>query len=429
MAPLAEDAGEGDVAAALDTWMRHEAAVLHTRLIRRFGWSQAELAADAVQDALLRAVENWPFKGVPDQPGAWLYTVAANRMRDALRGAAERRAVPLDETLAREVSLDDGQPVAGRGELSDPELEVLFALSHPAIGARPAIALALQVLCGFSVREIESALLMNGDAVAQTLSRAKKTLRGIPEASVIPAGDALRERLAVALDVLALLFNEGFEPSAGEQAMRADLCAEAVRLADAVASHPITAGPESRSLAALLNLLFARVPARLAQPSAVTLLPDQDRSRWSQTHLRRGLALLAASASGERVSRYHLLAGIAAAHAVAPSLDDTDWAAVIAGYRLLIELEDSPVHRLNLAVALHRAGDNMAAESELARLGHLPHMDRYFWFHVTRAEIAADRGDAARSRAALTSALNQARTPAQRAFVRQRLTVSEVLRG
>jgi RNA polymerase sigma-70 factor (ECF subfamily) len=405
--------------------MRHEAAVLHARLIRRFGWSRADQAADAVQDALLRAVETWPFKGVPNRPGAWLYTVAANRMRDALRSGAERRAIPLDEAIERALSSADEPLVVGRGELSDPELEVLFAISHPTLDAKSAIALALQVLCGFSLREIAGALLLTSDAVAQTLSRAKKTLQRVPDVMAIPSGDALRGRLEVALDVVALIFNEGFEPSSGEQTMRADLCAEGVRLADALAAHPITAGPESRALAALLNLLFARLPARLARPGAVTLLPDQDRSRWSQAHLRRGLALLSDSASGDRVSRYHLLAGITATHSVAASLEETDWDAVVASYRLLIALENSPVHRLNFAVALHCAGESVAAEREIEHLASLGQMERYFWFQVTRAEIAARLNNANRSRDALASALAQARTPAQLAFVKQKLAAGE----
>lgn len=415
------------VEVALDGWMRHEAAAVHAGLIRRFGWARADLVEDAVQDALLRAVATWPFKGVPDRPSAWLYTVASRRIVDILRAAAERRGVSLDERFERTLPSEEDLPSAGRGELSDPELEVLFALSHPALGAKPAIALTLQVLCGFSLREIESALLMKPDAVAQTVSRARKTLRGIPDVTVTPTGDALQVRLSVALEVIALLFNEGFELSSGEQIMRTELCSEAVRLADALASHPVTAGPESRALAALLNLLFARLPARLAHHGAVTLLPEQDRTIWSQAHLRRGLARLAASASGERVSRYHLLAGIAATHAVATSLEETDWHGIVASYRLLIALEDSPVHRLNFAIALQHGGAISAAAEEIERLANLPQMDGYFWFHVTRAEIAGRLGRPDQSLAALTVARAQAKTANQAKIVDQKIMVAESL--
>ena len=405
----------------LDAWMRHEAAAAHARLIRRFGWGRAGLAEDALQEALVRALETWPFNGVPDRPGAWLFAVAANRVLDALRGGAERRGVPFDDLPDRDVPAAEETSAPGPGELSDPELEVLFALCHPALEARSAIAVALQILCGFTLREIASALLMTPDAVAQRLSRTKATLRRIPGVASVPVGEALRDRLAVALDVIALIFNEGFEPSSGERPMRADLCAEALRLANALACHPVTRGPESHALAALLNMLFARLPARLALPGDVILLPAQDRAAWSRPHLRRGFRHLAAAAGGDRVSRFHLLAAIAATHAAAPSIDATDWDAIVADYRLLIGLEDSPVHRLNLAVALQRAGAVDGAAEEIERLADLPQMRRYVWFHVVRAEIQEQIGQPDLARAALVAALGEAKTPAQARFVRRKI--------
>lgn len=418
-----QDGAREQVHPVLDGWMRHEAASAHAHLIQRFGWGRADLAEDALQHALVRGLETWPFKGVPERPGAWLFTVASNRMLDTVRSAAESRGVPLDDLPDHDLSAAD--PAAVESPLSDPELEVLFALCHPALPVKAGIALTLQVLCGFTLREIASALLIKPDAVAQKLSRAKKALREIPDVAVTPTGDALRNRLALALDVIALTFNEGFEPSSGDQPMRADLCAEALRLADALASHSMTGGPETRALAALLNLLFARLPARLANDGTVTLLSAQDRSAWSQTHLRRGLEQLRASAGGGTVSRYHLIAGIAATHAAAASLEDTDWDAIVRSYRLLIELEDSPVHRLNLVVALQRAGSAAGAGEEIARLARRPDMHGYFWFHVTRADVQGHLGDHAGSLTALAAARAQARTPAQARIVQQRIDVLE----
>lgn len=405
--------------------MRRDAGAAHAHLIARFGWGRAAMAEDALQEALVRALEVWPFAGIPDRPGGWLYTVAANRMLDLLRGAAERTGVPLEALPDRA----DDRTIAAtpHDELSDPELAVLFAVCHPDLDPRTGIALALQVLSGFTLREIASALLMRTDAVAQRLSRGKRTLRRIPDIGELPDEEALRERLAVALDVIALLFNEGFEPSSGELPMRTDLCGEAIRLADALAGHPLTAGPETRALAALLNLLGARLPARLADPGAVTLLPEQDRSAWDQAQLRRGLRQLATSAGGARVTRYHLLAGIAASHAAATSLEETDWAAIVADYRLLVALEDSPVHRLNLAVALHRGGEPALAADEIARLATSPGMAGYLWFHVGRAEIAGSLGDRATALAALETALSLAATPTQSRHVRQRIAAIEKL--
>jgi len=406
--------------AALDGWMRRDAGAVHAHLIARFGWGRAEMAEDALQDALVRALQTWPFAGVPDRPGGWLYTVAANRMLDLLRGAAERTAVPVEALTQRAgASQFEATPP---DELSDPELAVLFAVCHPSLDPRTGIALALQVLSGFSLREIANALLLRPDAVAQRLSRAKRALRDIPGIAELPAGTALRDRLAVALDVVALLFNEGFEPSSGELPMRTDLCGEAIRLADALAGHPLTAGPEARALAALLNLLGARLPARLVDSGAVTLLPEQDRAAWDRVLLHRGLRQLAESAGGDQVSRYHLLAGIAATHATAVSLDETDWGAIVADYRLLIHLEDSPVHRLNLAVALQRGGWLAAAADEMARLEASPRMGGYFWFHMTRAEIAERVGDRSTAAASLETALALASTPMQTRFVRRRIT-------
>lgn len=402
----------------LDSWMRRDAATVHARLIHRFGWGRAELAEDALQEALVRALETWPFNGVPDRPSAWLLTVAANRMLDALRGAAERTGVTLEAIPGGDAPAAE-EPADW--EFTDPELGVLVAICHPALDPRSGIALALQILGGFSLREIASALLIRPDAVAQRLSRAKATLREIPGIAEAPTGDSLRERRAIALDVIALMFNEGFEPSSGERPMRLDLCREALRLADALARHPATQSPDAHALAALLSLLFARLPARLAQPGTVTLLSEQDRSAWSQAHLRRGLRHLAASAAGDAASRYHLLAGIAATHAAAASLDETDWGAIVMDYRRLVALEDSPVHRLNLAIALRRAGDGDGAAEEIARLAASPQMRGYLWFHVTRAEILTASGDAAGAIASLGAALACATTPSQTRFVRERI--------
>ncbi len=332
------------------------------------------LAEDAVQHAMLQAVRTWPLVGMPETPVAWLTTVARNHLLDALRvrrhdvawdapaesvaGTPVAAAVVGAETGAAAVALDELDAVesppptpALTGELTDDELALMFACCDPELPLASQVALALKVVCGFSLAEIVAGLLTDEAALAQRLARARRTLAARGRAIELPAGPELARRRDAVLHTLHLLFNEGYAASHGEQAQRADLCREAIRLARAVAAHPATAHADCDALAALLLLLGARLGTRVDEAGDWLLLEEQDRAAWDGRLIAAGLAHLERAQRAEQLSAWHLRAGIASEHVVAPSFAQTRWGEIAALYAALLEIEPSPGARLAWLVA------------------------------------------------------------------------------
>jgi len=317
-------------------------------LTARLGPGYLDLAEEVVQEAMLRALQIWPIRGVPPNPAGWLFQVARNRAIDRLR-----RDANLAAKLAT-IPACDGAPVppGGPDPLGDAELQLIFLCCHPDLPAEGRVALTLKVACGFGVGEIARAFLTTTGAIAQRLVRAKRLLRDRAVDLTLPAPEALRPRVAGVLDVVYLTFNEGYGAHVGDDLIRADLCREAIRLAELLATDPRTTAPEVHALLALMHLHASRLPARVDAHGAVVLLADQDRGRWDQAALASGFRHLERSAAGSHMTAYHVEAAIAAVHAAAPRWADTDWARVLALYDQLLALRDSPVVRLNRSVAL-----------------------------------------------------------------------------
>jgi RNA polymerase sigma-70 factor (ECF subfamily) len=279
------------------------------------------------------------------------------------------------------------------GEVADDQLRMVFTCCHPAVPREARVALTLKTAGGFGVPEIARAYLAREAAVAQRLVRAKRRIREAGARFEVPAGAELPERLDSVLEVLYLMFNEGYAAASGEAALRADVCVEAVRLAELVAAHPATGVPRAHALTALLLLQGARLPARTDAAGDPVLLAEQDRSRWDAGMLARGLAHLERAAEGDDLSPYHLEAGIAAVHATAPSYEATDWPYILGLYDALVAVKPSPVAALNRAVAVSmvhgpeaglRAADEAAAHPSLAG---------YPLLHAVRGDLLARLGD------------------------------------
>ncbi len=260
----------GDVSALVDHLFRHEAGRLVSRLVRRLD-GRLDLAEDAVQYAMVQALRTWPFHGVPEQPGAWLARVAHNKALDALRAA--RRSAAASRELAAETSAS-APPAALAGEIDDDRLSLMFACSHPIVPHASRVALTLNVVGGFGVREIARAFVVDAASMAQRLVRAKRLLAEHAVSFEVPAGGELNERLDAVLQIIYLLFNEGYDASSSEEWVRSDLCDEALRLVELVVAHPATATPAAHALAALLYLLAARLPGRLDAAGAHILLDE-----------------------------------------------------------------------------------------------------------------------------------------------------------
>lgn len=320
-------------------------------LARRFGVGHLETVEDAVQDALLAALESWGRGRLPDNPQAWLFRVAHNNVITALRQRTrserlQQRQRPEPEPVA------DGPVVALTGEVQDDLLRMLFVCCDDGLPAEAQLVLALKTLCGFDVREIAERLFLTEANVYQRLRRARLRLRSTafePDALV---DKQLSSRLPAVRAVLYLVFTEGYLSSRPEEAIRRELCDEAIRLTTVLAEHRRGATPETFALLALMHLHSARMSARQNGSGGLLLLEEQDRTLWDQREVEVGLTWLARAAEGDTFSRYHAEAGIAAEHCLAPSFDATRWDRIIECYEMLERLAPSALHTLNRAVAV-----------------------------------------------------------------------------
>jgi RNA polymerase sigma-70 factor (ECF subfamily) len=412
-----------DIHGTVDHLFRHRAGQMIASLTRIFGLEQIDLVEEAVQEALVRALKSWPFRGTPANPTAWLIQVAKNHLFDRLRRQSVWRSKEVEiqrsiTALHDSVAVDE--PAFAR-EVRDDQLRLVFTCCHPAIPRSQQIALTLKTVGGFSTSEIARAFLAKESAVAQRIVRAKRTLVQQDIELRMPPPGELAERLDPVLEALYLMFNEGYSTHQGEDLVRQDLCHEAIRLVELLASHPETGLPEVHALAALLCFQAARLATRVDADGDLLLLAEQDRSRWDAALLGRGMTHFERSAAGHRLSAYHLQAEIAACHALAPSFAETDWRRILGAYDALLEMEPSPVVALNRAVALARVdGPEMGLEA-LREIARAPALSRYYPLFATRGELLRqlDRRDEAA--ASYRQALELAGSEPVRRFLRRRI--------
>ena len=354
------------------------------------------LAEDLAQDAVVAALETWPRDGVPPNPGAWLTQTAKHRAIDVLRrsSALQDRYALLARSMAGE-GVADPSPL----DVADDVLRLVFTCCHPVLPREARVALTLRMLGGLKTPEIARAFLVSEPTVGQRISRAKRTLADAGVSFEAPGTDALDERLGAVLEVVYLIFNEGYAATAGDDWMRPALMEEALRLGRVLAA--LAPGePEVHGLVALLELQASRARARVDASGAPVLLEDQDRSRWDRLLITRGLAALErARASGRPPGPYELQAQIAAWHARAATPGETEWVRIAALYEALIALVDSPVVELNRAVALGRAfgpETGLAAVDGLVATGEL---ERYHLLHAVRGDLLVALGRSGEARA------------------------------
>lgn len=332
-------------------FFRHEYGRLVAMLTRRVGSRHLEAIEDAVQHALLAAVEAWPRAGEPDNPPAWLYRVASNHLAGDLRQRARRRRL-----LAEHVpSLDERSHESRAGlasDIDDDVLRLLFVCCDPAIPIESQLILAMKTLCGLGVGEIAGRLFLTEETVYKRLARARARLRTRPLDVDTPPASELGARLTAVQAILYLMFTEGYLSSHADQAIRRELCDDATRLATHLAEHPVGATPTTFALVALMHFHGARIGARQDGLGGLLLLDEQDRARWDQQQIATGLAWLSRSAQGTSFSRFHAEAGIAAEHCLAPSLAATRWDRIAESYALLEAQTPSPLHTLGRALAI-----------------------------------------------------------------------------
>lgn len=334
-------------------FFRHEYGRLVATLTRRVGEQHIETVEDAVQSAMMSALESWTVAGLPDNPTAWLFRAAQNRLWSELRQQVRHRRLAEQhdaETVANKHTLSDPRLA---DEMDDDLLRMLFVCCDEALPRQSQLVLALKVLCGFEVREIALRLLMSEENVYKRLGRARTRLRALPRPTDTLSGEQFRSRLRSVRTVLYLMFTEGHLSSSREEsAIRRELCAEAIRLTEILANHPIGVSAETSALLALMHLHSARLAARVDEAGGLLLLEEQQRDKWNPDEIACGLAWLAKSATGDVFSRFHAEAGIAAEHCLAASFGETNWQRVVEYYEILESIAPSAIHRLNRAIAV-----------------------------------------------------------------------------
>ncbi len=321
-------------------------------LSRRVGVQHIEAVEDAVQTALMTALEAWTIAGLPDNPSAWLYKVAHNNLLGELRQQTGHRRI-LEQNTKEDIGTpENGPEIFLTGEVRDDLLRMLFVCCDEAVPAESQLVLALKTLCGFSIREIAFRLFTSEANVYKRLGRVRSRLRKLQPRLGELTGEQYSSRLPAVNKILYLLFTEGYLSSHTEQAIRRELCNEAIRLAVLLAEHPVGHDLETFALLALMHLHMARMTSRQDGSGGLLLLEEQDRGLWDQKEIQVGLEWLAKSAQGDSFSRYHAEAGIAAEHCLAPSFQETRWDRVVGCYSLLERIAPSAIHKLNRAVAV-----------------------------------------------------------------------------
>ncbi|MBV9096124.1 MAG: sigma-70 family RNA polymerase sigma factor [Streptosporangiaceae bacterium] len=403
-------------AAALERVYRQEATRIRAALAARLG--DVGLAADAVQDAFVEAIERWRDGAMPPNPGGWLATTARRKAIDRLRRArAGQQKLAL--LAAAAASTDDGSD-DGSDSADDELLGMIFACCHPALPRESQIALTLRAVCGLTTAEIAAAFLTSEPAMAQRLLRARKALRAARAAVRVPDPDELGDRLAEVLAVVYLVFNEGYLASAGRQPARRDLAAQAVSLTRLL-HRLMPREPEVGGLLALLLLHESRAATRFDGWGRMVRLADQDRTRWDRALIAEATGLLDRALAMRRPGPYQVQAAIAALHADAPGYEQTDWAQIRLLYDGLQDMAPSPVVLLNRAVATRYVCGAEAALAEIEPLA--AELDGYRLFHALRAGLLAGLGRDEEARAASGRALALAANPAERELLARRLSL------
>jgi RNA polymerase sigma factor (sigma-70 family) len=388
---------------AIDAVWRIESAKIVAgvaRMVRDIG-----VAEELAQDALVSALEHWPKQGVPHNPGAWLMATAKNKALDRLRrdkvlaGKLEQIGADLEAQEALVVpDFVDALDAAREDDIGDDLLRLIFTACHPVLSKDARVALTLKLLGGLTTHEIARAFLLPEPTIAQRIVRAKRTLGEARVPFEVPRADALQERLASVLEVVYLVFNEGYTATAGEDWMRPALTTEAIRLGRMLAElAPDQA--EVHGLVALMELQASRAAARTDAAGKPVLLPDQERGRWDRLLIRRGLAALErAAALGGSLGPYALQAAIAACHARAPTAQDTDWQRIAALYDALAQVAPSPVVELNRAVAVGMAFGPQEGLAIVDALRGDPALKGYQWLPSVRGDLLAKLGRNAEAR-------------------------------
>jgi RNA polymerase sigma factor (sigma-70 family) len=411
-----------EVSGVVEHLFRHEAGKMVATLTKIFGIEHLTLAEDVVQETLARALQTWPFYGVPKNPSAWIMRASRNLALDVVRRQKvfQNKEAEIIRWMDRRPAAAD-EVIFSEEEIRDDRLRLMFVCCHPAIPADAQVALALKTLCGFGLTEISRAFLTTDAAIAKRITRAKQKIRHARIPFEIPSGTELAQRLESVLQSLYLLFNEGYKASTGDNLVREELCDEAIRLAELLVQHPAGNQPKTHALLALMLLNTSRIPTRVDSEGNLLRLKEQDRTQWDQPMIARGMFHFAQSAAGEELSEYHLQAGIAACHCAAKDYESTDWQQILSLYDRLIEFDNSPVVALNRAVAVANTHGPEAGLQAVRGVRGLNKLSSYYLLYAVLGDFEMRSGNLKAAAEQFRKSFELAETKSERAFLLKRL--------
>jgi len=371
---------------------RHEAGKMAAVLTRLLGFQALDQTEDIVQDTLIQAMSTWKIKGIPENPSAWLYTVAKRKAVDLIRQQQSHqnhhseigRALKSEWTLTPTVN-----SLFLENEIEDSQLRMIFACCHPSIPYESQLALTLKTLCGLSTAEIASSFLTNEETITKRIYRAREKIREEKITLDAPAPTGLPGRIDAVLHCIYLLFNEGYNSSHTDQLIRHDLCEEAIRLCFLLVRNPSTDFPRVNALLALMCFQASRSEARIKADGSIVPLKDQDRTVWNKPLIEKGKYYLEKSAEGDEVSEYHLEAIIASCHAESKSFEETNWKLILELYTALAEVKPSPVVEMNKAIVI---GYAYSPEKGLAALKNVKGLEQSHLYFAALGDFSADIG-------------------------------------
>lgn len=415
--------GQPPVRELVEHLFRRHAGQMLATLTQIFGLENLDLAEEVVQESLLLALRQWPFVGIPDNPRAWLIRAARNKALDVLRRrAALRRKEPeLERRLVVRQSQAERVDLSDESELADEQLAMIFVCCESALPADARVALTLKAVSGFSIAEIARAFLAEEAAIAQRLVRAKRRIREAGLTLALPSLAEIPRRLDSVLQVLYLMFNEGYSAHEGENLVREELCVEAIRLLQLLAARLDTGLPKVHALLALFYFQAARLGTRQDGAGELLLLDEQERGRWDRALLSCGVAELDLAAEGDELTEYHLQAGIAAIHATSASFAETDWPRLLELYDQLLEAAPSPIVALNRAIVISMVEGPQSALASLDGLSGELALRRYYLLPAVRADLLRRLGRTAEAAVCYRQALQFPCSEPERRFLLRRL--------